>query len=135
MKQNNLVVLLQNLMQNVLVVLLHRPGRSRRRALNPPRPDSSGILQLGVSDPDEGLTLEELLLREGSLTAVEREARREQRRAEAPGSSTRYQIETRLGEGAVAVVYRAMDRELQRPVAIKVLRQVSALNEIARKRF
>jgi serine/threonine-protein kinase len=88
-----------------------------------------------VSDPDEGLTLEELLLREGSLTAVEREARREQRRGEAPGSSTRYQIETRLGEGAVAVVYRAMDRELQRPVAIKVLRQVSALNDVARKRF
>ncbi len=81
------------------------------------------------------MTLEELLLREGSLTAVEREARREKRRAEAPGSSTRYQIETRLGEGAVAVVYRAMDRELQRPVAIKVLRQVSALNDVARKRF
>jgi formylglycine-generating enzyme required for sulfatase activity len=88
-----------------------------------------------VSNPDEGLTLEELLLRDGSLTAVEREARREKHRAEAPGSSTRYQIETRLGEGAVAVVYRAMDRELQRPVAIKVLRQVSALNDTARKRF
>ena len=88
-----------------------------------------------MSDPDEGLTLEELLLREGSLTAVEREAAREKRRAETAGSSTRYQIETRLGEGAVAVVYRAMDRELQRPVAIKVLRQVSALNDIARKRF
>jgi formylglycine-generating enzyme required for sulfatase activity/tRNA A-37 threonylcarbamoyl transferase component Bud32 len=88
-----------------------------------------------MADPDEGLTLEELLLREGSLTAVEREARREKHRAETPGASTRYQIETRLGEGAVAVVYRAMDRELQRPVAIKVLRQVSALNEIARKRF
>src|SRR5687767_7890563 len=88
-----------------------------------------------MNDPHAGLTLQELLLRQGSLTAAERVARRREGRSTASGSSTRYQIETRLGEGAAAVVYRAMDLELNRPVAIKILREMSALNEISRQRF
>jgi serine/threonine-protein kinase len=47
----------------------------------------------------------------------------------------RYEIQGRLGEGATSVVYRAWDRELKRPVAIKVLRSTAALSEIARQRF
>jgi serine/threonine-protein kinase len=78
-----------------------------------------------MGDATEGMTLEELLLREGPRTSSD----------SPPGSSTRYQIESRLGEGATAVVYRAMDRELKRPVAIKVLRQGAAFTEIGRKRF
>ena len=78
-----------------------------------------------MADATEGMSLEELLLRDGGAGSGRATT----------GSSTRYQIETRLGEGATAVVYRAMDRELRRPVAIKVLRQGTAFTEIGRKRF
>jgi tetratricopeptide (TPR) repeat protein/tRNA A-37 threonylcarbamoyl transferase component Bud32 len=47
----------------------------------------------------------------------------------------RYEILDRLGEGATAVVYRAMDRELQRPVALKVQRRSTAPNDVADQRF
>jgi serine/threonine-protein kinase len=47
----------------------------------------------------------------------------------------RYEILDRLGEGATAVVYRAMDRELHRPVALKVQRQLIEPNEVLSQRF
>ena len=48
---------------------------------------------------------------------------------------TRYQIQEKLGEGATAVVYRALDRELARPVALKVLREFVGMSDVARQRF
>src|SRR5687768_5129123 len=39
-----------------------------------------------------------------------------------PTTIDRYRIESRIGAGAMGVVYRAHDTELARPVAIKVLR-------------
>jgi serine/threonine-protein kinase len=47
----------------------------------------------------------------------------------------RYEILGRLGEGATAVVYRALDRELHRYVALKVQRQLVAPDEVASQRF
>jgi tRNA A-37 threonylcarbamoyl transferase component Bud32/ferric-dicitrate binding protein FerR (iron transport regulator) len=48
---------------------------------------------------------------------------------------SRYEVQTRVGEGVTAVVYRAWDRELKRHVAIKVLRDHAGLKEISRERF
>ncbi|MCO4761095.1 MAG: serine/threonine protein kinase, partial [Myxococcales bacterium] len=47
----------------------------------------------------------------------------------------RYEIEGRLGKGGMAVVYKAMDRNFGRSVAIKVLRTDVAKDPIAAKRL
>jgi len=47
----------------------------------------------------------------------------------------RYEILERLGEGATAVICRAMDRELRRPVALKIQRPGVGRSEVGRQRF
>jgi serine/threonine-protein kinase len=47
----------------------------------------------------------------------------------------RYTIGGRLGEGAAAIVHRAWDRELGRPVAIKLLRDTADVRRTLRARF
>ena len=47
----------------------------------------------------------------------------------------KYQIEERLGSGGMGVVYRARHVQMDRPVAIKVLRQQFVQDEAARVRF
>jgi serine/threonine-protein kinase len=47
----------------------------------------------------------------------------------------RYEVREKLGEGATAIVYRAFDRQLNRLVALKVLRETLGMSELARQRF
>lgn len=47
----------------------------------------------------------------------------------------RYKIESVLGIGGMAVVYKAYDRQLQRDVAVKVLRDDVAMDAESRKQF
>lgn len=47
----------------------------------------------------------------------------------------RYELREPLGEGSTAVIYRAWDRELKRPVALKILRSAQGLSPIGRERF
>jgi len=49
--------------------------------------------------------------------------------------SNRYLIEEQLGGGGMAVVYKAQDRRLQRPVTVKVLRSEFACDEEFVRRF
>jgi serine/threonine-protein kinase len=48
---------------------------------------------------------------------------------------SRFEIEGGIGQGATAVVYRARDRRLNRTVAVKVLREGAATNDVVRERF
>src|SRR6266498_5267746 len=55
-----------------------------------------------------------------------------------PGTvfANRYEVKEILGVGGMGVVYRAFDRELQEPVAIKTMRpEVLAGNSVALERF
>src|SRR5438128_11799771 len=47
----------------------------------------------------------------------------------------RYEVKEVLGAGGMGVVYRALDRELQEPVAIKTLRPEAMLDASALERF
>lgn len=47
----------------------------------------------------------------------------------------RYQIEAVIGDGSMALVYRAIDRALERTVALKVLRQHAASDPESQQRF
>jgi serine/threonine-protein kinase len=47
----------------------------------------------------------------------------------------RYELREKLGEGTSAVVHRAWDKQLNRPVAIKILRDSMVVSELARQRF
>lgn len=51
------------------------------------------------------------------------------------GRLGRYEIEGLIGSGGMGVVFKAFDRELNRPVAIKVLAPFLASSGLARKRF
>lgn len=47
----------------------------------------------------------------------------------------RYEIQSLVGEGGMAVVYKAMDHRLNRQVAVKIMRQEMAADEEFRRRF
>ncbi len=46
-----------------------------------------------------------------------------------------YRIESKLGEGGMGVVYKALDSHLDRPIAIKVLRPEAVTNPERKRRF
>jgi serine/threonine-protein kinase len=59
----------------------------------------------------------------------------QRKRLDAEPGLTRYEIRQRVGEGSTAVVYHAWDREENRPVALKLLREEVSVDPIGRERF
>jgi serine/threonine protein kinase len=59
----------------------------------------------------------------------------EQLASEVPLLNNRYQLQQKLGSGGMALVYRARDLMLERPVAIKILREDYSRNDAFCERF
>ncbi|HLY08592.1 MAG TPA: serine/threonine-protein kinase [Planctomycetota bacterium] len=66
---------------------------------------------------------------------LERLLQEQRKRLDADPGLSRYEIRQRVGEGATAVVYHAWDREENRPVALKLLREEVSLDPLGRERF
>ena len=83
----------------------------------------------------DGRPLAQELVARGLIDAdgLTRLLREQTRRLEGVPDLERYDVLERIGAGGAAVVYRAFDRELQRPVALKVLRELPG--EAERERF
>src|SRR6516225_4401560 len=83
------------------------------------------------------LLLGQILLERGWLKpeGLELILREQKARLDRDPALARYELRDRVGEGATAVVYHAWDRELNRPVALKLLRDEVSLDPVGRERF
>ena len=83
------------------------------------------------------LLLGQILVQQGWLSKEGLEQVLKEQKARLDGSAglARYELRQRVGEGATAVVYHAWDRELARPVAVKLLRDEVSLDPLGRQRF
>jgi serine/threonine protein kinase len=83
------------------------------------------------------LLLGQILIERGWLTheGLDRILKEQRSRLDANPGLSRYELRQRVGEGATAVVYHAWDRELDRPVAVKLLRDEVSLDPLGRQRF
>jgi tRNA A-37 threonylcarbamoyl transferase component Bud32 len=99
--------------------------------------EESPRLQKEAREQERILTLGETFLQHGFLKPDDllRLLKEQSRRSEGQPEIRRYEIRSRLGEGATAIVYGAWDRELRRPVALKVLREGSGWSDLQRQRF
>ena len=83
------------------------------------------------------LLLGQILVDRGWLKPADLELllQEQRKRLDAAPGLSRYELRQRVGEGATATVYHAWDRELERPVAVKLLRDEVSLDPIGRQRF
>jgi serine/threonine protein kinase len=94
-------------------------------------------LQEEAIQQGKDLLLGQILVERGWLKPadLERLLQEQRLRLDASPELNRYELRQRVGEGATAVVYHAWDRELDRPVAVKLLRDEVSLDPVGRQRF
>src|SRR5436190_1672056 len=94
-------------------------------------------LQEEAAQHGRELLLGQILVERGWLKpeGLELLLKEQRSRLDANPGLSRYELRQRVGEGATAVVYHAWDRELDRPVAVKLLRDEVSLDPLGRQRF
>ena len=94
-------------------------------------------LQAEALQRGQELLLGQILVERGWLTQdlLDMLLKEQKTRLDSSPALSRYEIRQRVGEGATAVVYHAWDKELARPVAIKLLRDEVSLDPLGRQRF
>ncbi len=102
---------------------LRRRGGSEALAVD----SEAGTLRVG--------DMKTIMSGEGAHSGVRRSIAPLKTRRGIPDRVDRFPIISKLGEGGMGVVYSAFDEELDRRVAIKVVRGIRSLNESARQRM
>jgi serine/threonine-protein kinase len=94
-------------------------------------------LQEDARSHGRDVLLGQILVERGFVSAadLERLLKEQRKRLDADPGLSRYEIRQRVGEGATAVVYHAWDREENRPVALKLLRDEVSVDPLGRERF
>jgi serine/threonine-protein kinase len=107
------------------------------KLVNPEQLGEALRLQEEAAQHGRDLLLGKILVERGWLKPedLEKLLQEQRRRLDANPGLSRYELRQRVGEGATSVVYHAWDRELDRPVAIKLLRDEVSLDPLGRQRF
>jgi serine/threonine-protein kinase len=107
------------------------------KMVNPEQLGEALRLQEEAAQHGKDLLLGRILVDRGWLRPEELELllQEQKKRLDAHPGLARYELRQRVGEGATATVYHAWDRELERPVAVKLLRDEVSLDPIGRQRF
>ena len=107
------------------------------KLVNPEQLGEAMRLQEEAAQHGKELLLGSILVERGWLKPADLEAllKEQRKRLDGDPALSRYELRQRVGEGATAVVYHAWDRELQRAVAVKLLRDEVSLDPLGRQRF
>jgi len=107
------------------------------KLVNPEQLGEALRLQEEAAQHGKDLLLGQILVQRGWLTQedLDRLLQEQRKRLDGDPGLSRYELRQRVGEGATATVYHAWDRELERPVAVKLLRDEVSLDPLGRQRF
>jgi serine/threonine-protein kinase len=107
------------------------------KLVNPEQLGEALRLQEEAAQHGRELLLGKILVERGWLKPedLERLLQEQRKRLDGHPGLSRYELRQRVGEGATATVYHAWDRELERPVAVKLLRDEVSLDPVGRQRF
>jgi serine/threonine protein kinase/tetratricopeptide (TPR) repeat protein len=119
------------------------PAKGDSAESNPPLHPDATLIDFALPAFDRGATLVNADATQVDVSPPPRSARRapDRFRANVPELQSgdvlggRYEILSLLGEGGMGAVYKAMDRELDRPVALKLIRPELAANPSMLARF
>jgi len=107
------------------------------KLVNPEQLGEAMRIQEEAAQHGKELLLGRILVDRGWLKQedLDRLLQEQKKRLDVDPGLARFDLRQRVGEGATATVYHAWDRELERAVAVKLLRDEVSLDPVGRQRF